>query len=183
MAQYRIPPQREPGSDKSGREPFPWLWLGLGLLITVVGLGITIALLTSFLARPSPEQAVSPGPTVIRLTAPPRPTGFATEVAPTITPAPTLTPAPTPDVALAPPEITAGFYAAVVNTGGIGVTVRGGPGTNNQPITVAAEGAVLLVLDGPTTGGEFQWWQVQLSDGTEGWVAADFLEPAAAPSQ
>jgi hypothetical protein len=159
------------------------LWLGLGLLITIVGLGIAIMLVSSFLTRPPVEQAAVPDPTVIRLTAPPRPTIFATEVVPTITPAPTFTPIPTPDAAIAPAEVTPGFYATVVNTGGIGVTVRGGPSTNNLPITVAGEGAVLLVLDGPTAGGEFQWWQVRLADGTEGWVAGDFLEPAAAPSQ
>jgi hypothetical protein len=159
------------------------LWLGLGLIITIIGLGIAIALVSAFLARPPLEQAALPGPTVIRLTAPPRPTIFATEVVPTITPAPTFTPMPTPDVAIAPEEIMPGFYAAVANTGGIGVTVRGGPSTSNLPITVAGEGAVLLVLDGPTAGGNFQWWQVRLSDGTEGWVAGDFLEPAAAPSQ
>jgi hypothetical protein len=128
------------------------------------------------------EEAAVSEPTVIRLTAPPRPTIFATELVPTITPAPTFTPVPTPDVAVAPPEITPGFYAIVVNTGGIGVTVRGGPGTSNLPITVAGEGSFLLVLDGPTAGGDFQWWQVRLADGTEGWVAGDFLEPAAAPT-
>jgi len=181
MTQYRIPPKRELDPDKSGREPFPWLWLGLGLLITVVGLGIAITLISSFLARPPQEQTAAPLPTVIRLTAPPRPTIFATEVVPTLTPSPTFTPVPTPDAASAPPEITAGFYAAVVNTGGVGVTVRGGPGTSNQPVTVATEGTVLFVLDGPTVGGEFQWWQVRLPDETEGWVAGDFLEPSAAP--
>jgi hypothetical protein len=94
---------------------------------------------------------------------------------------PTFTPIPTPDAAIAPPEITRDFYAVVANTDGLGVTVRGGPSTRNVALLVADEGTVLLILDGPEEGDNFSWWQVELVDGTEGWVAQDFLEPAAAP--
>jgi hypothetical protein len=38
-----------------------------------------------------------------------------------------------------------------------------------------------MVLGGPEAGDGFEWWQIQLADGTEGWAAANFLEPAAAP--
>ncbi len=186
MAQYHRQPtdgtKTSTNTNRTRREPLPWAWLGLGTLITLVVLGVAFALVSGYLARPPEEQAAVPGPTVIRLTAPPRPTVAATEFVPTITPEPTFTPAPTRDPAVAPPEITPGFYAAVVNTGGVGVTVRGGPSTSNQPVTIAGEGAILLILGGPTAGGEFQWWQVRLQDGTEGWVAGDFLEPSAAPS-
>lgn len=183
MAPYRRRSTVDANPNQEGREPLPWFWLLFGVLITIILLGAVTMLISGYLVRPPEEQAAVPVPTVIRLTAPPRPTVAVTEVVPTITPEPTFTPVPTLDAAVAPPEITAGFYAAVVNTGGVGVTVRGGPSTSNQPVTVASEGTVLLVLDGPTAGGEFQWWQVQLQDGTEGWVAGDFLEPAAAPSQ
>ena len=88
---------------------------------------------------------------------------------------------PTPDIAVAPETITVGYYAQVVNTDGFGVTVRGGPSTSNAPLTVANEGIVLLVLDGPVEANEFLWWEIRLPDGTEGWVAGDFIEPVAAP--
>jgi uncharacterized protein YraI len=92
-----------------------------------------------------------------------------------------LTAVPTPNVAVPPEEIAPGFYAAVANTEGFGVTIRGGPSTNNVAITVADEGEVLLVLEGPSEGNGFLWWKVRLADGTEGWAAADFLAPAAEP--
>jgi hypothetical protein len=84
-------------------------------------------------------------------------------------------------VAVAPVEITVGYYARVINTEGIGVTVRGGPSTDNVRVLVAPEETLLLVIAGPTENGDFVWWQVRLEDGTEGWVAGQFLEPAAAP--
>jgi uncharacterized protein YraI len=100
---------------------------------------------------------------------------------PTPTTVPTLTPIPTPDVAVAPAEVTIGFYAEVANTEGFGVTIRGGPSTNNVAMTVAEEGAVLLTLDGPEEGNGYLWWKVRLADGTEGWAASDFLAPSVAP--
>ncbi len=39
----------------------------------------------------------------------------------------------------------------------------------------------MLVLNGPEEADNFSWWQVQLQDGTEGWVVDNFLEPAPAP--
>jgi hypothetical protein len=48
-------------------------------------------------------------------------------------------------------------------------------------VAVAGEGTIVLVLEGPTPGGDYQWWRVQLSDGTTGWAAEDFLKPSAAP--
>lgn len=119
--------------------------------------------------------------TVIVLTAPARSTLLPTSAAPLPTPIPTFTPIPTPDTAVAPAEITAGYYAVVANTDGLGVTVRGGPSTRNVALTVADEGTFMVVLGGPEEGDNFTWWHVQLDDGIEGWVAANFIEPAAGP--
>jgi hypothetical protein len=187
MAQYKIPPdpRRRDKRDKDERpltekEPIPWLWLGGGVLITLIGLGVSILLLRAFLFRePLP---VSPAePTIIVLTAPPSPTGTAVSNITAPTAQPTFTPMPTLDVSVAPDTISPGFYAVVVNTDNVGVTVRGGPSTSNAPLTVAPEGATVLVLDGPEEANDFLWWEVRLDDGTEGWVAGDFIEPVAAP--
>lgn len=187
MAQYKIPPDprnRGKKSDEkrplSPKEPIPWLWLAGGILITLIGFSLSVLLLRSFLLRE--PLAVNPvEPTVIILTAPPSPTWTPLSAVAVPTVQPTFTPVPTPDIAIAPETITVGYYAQVVNTEDVGVTVRGGPSTSNAPLTVANEGTVLLVLDGPVEANDFLWWQVRLPDGTEGWVAGDFIEPVAAP--
>jgi hypothetical protein len=120
-------------------------------------------------------------PVLIILTAAPSRTPTPTPRPALPTPFPTFTPIPTPDNAIAPPEITAGFYAVVANTDELGLTVRGGPGTQNVILTVVREGTIVLVLDGPSEADDFLWWQLQLPDGTEGWAVERFLEPAAAP--
>lgn len=188
MARYRVPPDpRDPDADKDvrqtggpQREPVPWGWLGAGVLVTIVGIALAFALISAFLSRePLPVTPLSP--TLIILTAPPSAVPSFTPVVPTPTFMPTLTPAPTPDLAVAPEAITPGFYASVANTDGFGVTVRGGPSTSNVAITVADEGVLLFVLDGPTEGDGYLWWKVRLEDGTEGWAAGDFLAPAPSP--
>ena len=177
---FRKSTTNQPAPDAT-RRATPWLWLGLGTLVTIVGLIAVLGALVAFLARPPAETAAEAAPTIIRLTAPPVPTAtVAVFVAPP-TAAPTATPVPTPDVSVAPPEVTAGYYATVVETGGVGVTVRNGPSTSNVLVTVAGENSSVLVIEGPTPGGAYQWWRVRLPDGTEGWVAGDFLAPAAAP--
>lgn len=187
MARYQVPqdPRRpNPGptaeADNQPRAPIPWRWLGLGVLVTILGIAASIGLLNAFLVK-EPLQVTPINPTVLVLTAPPSAVPTQTPLLPTPTSIPTLTPIPTPDLAVAPEEITPGYYAVVVNTEGFGVTVRGGPSTNNVPLVVANEGTILFVFGGPAEGNGFLWWQVRLDDGTEGWAAADFLAPAVAP--
>ena len=172
------PPRSAPA--ESGRST-PWLWLGLGTLATLIGLTGVLWALAAFLTRAPVESSAEVAPTIIRLTAPPVPTATIPVFVPAPTVAPTSTPVPTPNVSVAPPEVTIGYYATVVETGGVGVTVRNGPSTSNVLVTVAGENSSVLVIEGPTPGGAYQWWRVRLPDGTEGWVAGDFLAPAAAP--
>lgn len=186
MARYRKPLDPRHGKSellaggREPREPVPWRWLGMGAIVTVVGILLAITLANRLLAR-TPLPVTPLAPTVIVLTAPPGATPTATPMQPTPSPIPTVTLAPTPNAAVPPEAVTPGFYARVTNTGGLGVTIRGGPSTNNVPITVAAEDTVLFILDGPEEGNDLLWWQVRLEDGTEGWAAADYLVPAPAP--
>lgn len=190
MARYQIPPDpRKSDSDdpphrprrlrRDGREPIPWLWLGLGGVVTVIAIGVAVLVANAFLSPPPLSPAALPEPTLIRLTAPPSPTATATRPFPTPTTIPTFTPAPTPDIYTPPEQVTVGYYASVIGTGGVGVTVRGGPSTNNVALTVAEEGGLLRVIGGPEEGDERLWWEVRLGNGAEGWVAGDFLAPAA----
>lgn len=193
MAQYRRPddprqnreglfakrPRRQRRDDE---EPLPWLWLGMGLLVTLVGIGVMLAIINSFLTR-EPLAVEALPPTVIVLTAPPTAEPTATQPFATPTVLPTLTPVPTPDIFNPPDEITVGYFAVVANTGGFGVTIRGGPSTNNIRVLVANEGAYMTVFEGPVAeeGADRLWWRVRLLDGTEGWVAGDFIELAPPP--
>jgi hypothetical protein len=191
MARYERPPdpRRSPQEyaeyqkrprESNGREPIPWKWLGLGIVVTLVGLGIAAVFLSLFLFR-EPLPVSLPEPTIIRLTAPAGGAATATAPFPTATTLPTLTPPPTPDLSVAPEAITVGFYAAVANTDNVGVSLRGGPSTDNIRLLLIPEGAAIRVVGGPEEGSGLIWWQVQVDDGTEGWVAGDFLLPTAAP--
>lgn len=174
-------PQIHHKRNAGDQRKVPWVWLGLGVVVTFIGLGAFVWYLGGYLTRLPDETAAVPAPTIILLTAPPLPTPTISLNPATPTIAPTATTASTPDVSIAPPEVTVGYYAEVVETGGVGVTVRNGPSTSNVPVAVSGEGSVILIIEGPTAGGEYQWWRIRLPDGTEGWVAGDFLVPAAAP--
>ncbi|MCI0393819.1 MAG: SH3 domain-containing protein [Chloroflexi bacterium] len=188
---YRRPPDpRDPDQEltrprlrrqrQDSREPIPWLWLGMGVVVTVAGMGLALLLASFFLAR-EPLAVDLPTPTIIRLTAPPSPIPSATSPLATPSPIPTFTPPPTPNLSIAPEEVTAGYYAEVANTENIGVSLRGGPSTDNIRLQTVPEGTVLLVIGGPEAGSNLTWWQVRLPDGTEGWVVSDYLIPAVEP--
>ena len=94
--------------------------------------------------------------------------------------------ATTPSDQSSPGEITVDGYVKVVGTDGVGVSMRAGPGTNNARVGIAEENdeIVLQVLSGPNNDENNQsyvWWFVRHPDGTEGWVAQDFITPAPAP--
>lgn len=189
MARYQVPPdpresdlkpRRERRQRQDSPDGFPWLWFGLGIVVTVLGIGLALVLVNTMLSR-EPLATTLATPTIIRLTAEPSPEPSATTDLPTPTPIPTLTPVPTRDLSSPPDEVAVGYYAEVSGTGEAGLTVRGGPSTDNVRIQRASEGTLMLVIGGPEEGGDFIWWQVRLLDGTEGWVAADFLAPVAAP--
>lgn len=186
MARYQKPPDPrksdlEPEPAGPNRQGFPWRWFGLGIVVTVLGIGLALALINVMLSR-EPLATTLPTPTIIRLTAPPSPAASPTGSLPTPTPIPTLTPVPTRDLSAPPSEVAVGYYAQVSGTGQAGLTVRGGPSTDNVRVMRAAEGSLMLVLDGPESSGDFTWWQVRLLDGTEGWVAGEFLTPVPAPT-
>ena len=190
MARYRRPPDpREPGSEDDWgkpsspgrrRQPIPWLWLGLGIVVALLGVALALFLVIQFLTR-EPLPVTLPTPTIIRLTAPPMTFPASSDEFSTATAIPTFTPPPTPDLSVAPDALTVGYYAQVANTDNIGVSLRAGPSTDNLRLLLVPEGTFALILGGPEEGSGFIWWQAQLEDGTEGWIAGDFLIPTAQP--
>ena len=193
MARFQKPPDpREPETALTGRrarhqrndnrEPIPWLWLLGGIFVSILGVFIAINIVTAFLTR-EPLAVTLPTPTIIRLTAPPSPIPTATQPRLTPTTIPTITPVPTINVFTPPPQITVGYYAQVADTGGVGVALRGGPGTANSRIVVIPEGEIVLVIGGPQASDELTWWQIRRQDGTEGWAAGQFFVPSGPSGQ
>lgn len=76
--------------------------------------------------------------------------------------------------------IAVGAYVKVVNTGATGLRMRSGPGLSHSTVESLQDGDILTVIGGPESGDGFTWWQLQ-RDGTAGWCASDWLEPAQAP--
>ena len=58
-----------------------------------------------------------------------------------------------------------------------GLNVRSAPSTEGAIVGVLNTGQQVAVVGGPESGSGYTWWQVQLGDGTQGWVAEDFIAP------
>jgi len=76
--------------------------------------------------------------------------------------------------------IAVGAYVRVVNTGATGLRMRSGPGLSHATMETLQDGDIVAVIGGPESGDGFTWWQLQ-RNGTAGWCASDWLEPAQAP--
>ena len=182
MARYQAPenPKRPRRNRRDSFDWVPLIGFFLGILVTVVAVFFAYQWVTQYLET-TPLDVEVPVAAVTTLTAPPTAAPTETQPLETSTPIPTLTPEPTADLGDVPEVVTVNYYATVINTGGAGLSVRGGPSTDNIKLVTAQEGSLVLVLEGPTEGSSYTWWKVLLDDGTEGWMAAQFLEPAAAP--
>ena len=73
-----------------------------------------------------------------------------------------------------PPRLTVGGQARVTFTDGTPLRVRATPG--GEYITQLPEGTVVQVIGGPQCQGQFTWWQIQTTDGTQGWSAEGDME-------
>jgi hypothetical protein len=175
----RAPSPEDDGQRAEDRvSPSVIVWLlgfsVLALSAIVVGLWVLYSLRGEW-------SIEGPTPTPIIWTPTPAPTSAATPTSP----APTATPAAaTPTVS---PAILIGGYVRVTGTGGQGLNLRAGPGANYTRMTVAPEGRVLLVVDGPTVAGGSEWWQLADPEAAAGddaqrwWAVANYLEPAEGP--
>ena len=75
-----------------------------------------------------------------------------------------------------------GVTAQVSGTDGQGLNVRQQPGYGATVLTVAPEGAAMLVIGGPQVDGQsITWWQVSYN-GLVGWAQADYLRATSGES-
>jgi hypothetical protein len=115
--------------------------------------------------------------------APPVPTqDFTVIPAPSLTPdlppvspsdpGTTATPTPVP-----PGEMGVGAYVQIFGTGGDGLRLRSGPGTDFSPLFLGLEAEVFLVKDGPKQSGGFTWWYLAApyDDNRKGWAVQNYL--------
>jgi len=58
------------------------------------------------------------------------------------------------------------------------LNVRAEPGTSGSMITTMPEGSTGTILDGPVSAEGYTWWEISYDDGTTGWSASNWLEPA-----
>lgn len=89
----------------------------------------------------------------------------------------TVTPAPALPAEL-PTQPTTGAQFRVFNTGAEGLFLRPDPSTGNQPLTTVPDGSIVTVIGEDFVGLDRVWKHVRAPDGTEGWVASDWLQPA-----
>lgn len=169
-------------NNPSDNKGFPWFGLLWGLVFSLVAVMIAGWFFTRALTT-QPLAAEFPTPTLIILTSPPTAIPTMTPLIATPTISPTKTPVPTPDLSVPQSELKEGYFGVVTGSvEGIGVRLRPDPQLYNEPITQIENRTAVLILDGPEEGTDILWWNVQLSDGTEGWMAQIYLAPAAKPA-
>ena len=154
------------GRRRLGRTATPRLALGLvllGLLAVVVWWGVQTILL--------PPVAMATPTAMVTLAILPPPTSEPTPVS-TIAVASPETPATSvrPEVPISP-----GAQVRITDTGGTGVRLRSGPGTNFLTLAILEDGTALRVLEGPEDADARLWWRLELDDGTVGWIAQELL--------
>lgn len=121
----------------------------------------------------TPENTATP-------TGTPTSTPTASPEAPQIAAVPLLTaqsPMLCPDTMAS--QLSVGMHARTTLTGGGATNVRAEPG--GERTFTLSNGAEFNVIGGPECNPQFTWWQIQLADGREGWVAEGednyFIEP------
>jgi hypothetical protein len=119
-----------------------------------------------------PTPAVTPRVTAANApTATPPPSAAAAEGAPTPAPTTPPTPEPTPEAQLQ--------AARIVNTSGLGVTVRLQPGPQAARAGVLREGTRVLLTGNDQTVAARPWREIETEDhNLKGWVQGDFLQLA-----
>jgi hypothetical protein len=71
-----------------------------------------------------------------------------------------------------------GAQFRVTGTGELGLFLRADHNTNGEPVKTLPEGTVVTIIGEDFSGPDRVWKNIRDPEGTEGWVAADFLKPA-----
>jgi hypothetical protein len=64
----------------------------------------------------------------------------------------------------------------VAYTNNEGVRLRSDPSTNGEILSELGDRQAVTIVSGPIDADGYRWWEVVLEDGTQGWLAEDFLD-------
>jgi SH3-like domain-containing protein len=142
-------------------------WRYPKVMLPILGGLALVAILGALLSSPPSRRPVGAAPVASAAPAPVATTAPVPAVVPASPPTPTRAPA--------------GSWVAVVNTDDDGVFLRATPG-GARKLVAWAEGARLEALGPEETVDGRRWRRVRDRAGTSGWVAAEYLAPAAAPA-
>lgn len=143
------------------------LVLGLVLVVVLVALSCRREPETTLPGTTSPGNVVATA-ALATFTPGPSPTALPTI---TVAPEPTQTPA-------VPTTVGIGVTVEVVNTDGLGLNMREGPGVTFAIVELLPEGTRLVIVDGPQEVDGFVWWKVQKVDSqVQGWVVEEYIKP------
>jgi membrane protease YdiL (CAAX protease family) len=125
-----------------------------------------------------PAQAQPSQSPVLAGRTPPGPPATSVSLAPPL-PAPATQPAPAaaPEASPAPPAGVTQQIVVVRGTGGSGARLRSQPGNAGPTITVVAEYTPLVVVGADRQADGIVWRNVRAPNGSEGWIAANFVTP------
>lgn len=86
---------------------------------------------------------------------------------------------PQASVTAAPaPSVVSGAQFRVFNTGPEGLFLRPEPNSSGTPLKTLPDGTVVTVIGEDYIGPDRVWKNIRDQEGSEGWAAADWLEPA-----
>jgi hypothetical protein len=149
--------------------------------------GTSTRLPTVTILLPPPQTAMPLVPTPVRTATrtrtpagPPIPRPPAGSATPADLATGTSGPA-TPDETLTRPRIIVGDEVIIDGTGGLGVSVRAGPGKGSDRLFIVLDGERLQVIGGPEEVEGLQWWHLRAPSGEEGWGVERYLQRVAAP--
>jgi hypothetical protein len=148
-----------------------WLSVGTilgGVLVALLLLGLVFVM--TRMLYPSPSTVLVPT-SVMKVISAATPTSL---VIPGQTPVPSATPTLDPSIY---GGIGIGQYVQISGTGGDGLRLRTGAGTENPPLFLGFESEVFLVQDGPKEAGGMIWWLLvsPTDEARKGWASARYL--------
>ena len=169
--------QRERGSRWSQIPPRVWAFAFIAAILLFALFGFWAL----YIFRGRLGGAQGPTPTAIIWTPTPSPTPAVSA-----TPVPTETPEtgePGSATPTAASNIQIGGYVRVTGTGGYGLSLREGPGSNYARVDIANEDEIFIVVDGPQMSGGSPWWRIRDPDNEERawWAAGNYLEAVEHP--
>lgn len=153
-----------------------WSLLGaFAILILLLAIwGLTLRALT-------PAKVPQIDPTAV-LNVIPAPTATIPSL-PTVATTPTATPVAKVELSTPAPndQIKVGDYVQIANTGGDGLRIRSGPGTQNPALFLGMDAEVFQVADGPKAVDGITWFYLSApyDENRKGWAASNYLSVVA----